>query len=153
MKTKSWLSLLTIVILAVSVIFYCLSNLEANPVDSVSYRNGVFEGSSRSIYTEENFWGKVKITIEKGKFTKVEFQIIKDENDIFNEFYENNYIGNSQYMQQCRLNWKGVQTYPQLLLDKQNIDQIDAITGATWSFNLFKDSTKAALEKMPLDQP
>lgn len=147
MKTKKWLTLLSIVFLATWIIIYCFSNSLANPSNSVSYQDGVYEGSSRSIYTSENFRGKVKITIEKGKIIDVEFQIINGESDIFHEFYENNYIGNPYYMQQCRNDWKGVITYPRLLLDKQNIDQIDAITGATWSFNLFKDSTKAALEK------
>ena len=118
MDKKNWLSCgLRLTAKLLWIIIYCFSNSLANPSNSVSYQDGVYEGSPTRFIQSGNFWGKVKLTIENGKFTKVEFQIVKDETEIFNEFYENNYIGNPYYMQQCRNDWKGVIAYPRLLLD------------------------------------
>jgi major membrane immunogen (membrane-anchored lipoprotein) len=40
-----------------------------------------------------------------------------------------------------------VQTYPAKFLKVQDIDKVDAITGATWSYNLFKASLAVAMAK------
>lgn len=113
-----------------------------------NYKDGIYHGSSRSIYIYENFWGKVRLTIENGKFANVEFLIVdQDRNEVFSENYERHYAGNNHYIHQCRNEWQGIQTYPQWLLDKQNIADVDAIAGATWSFNIFKDSVYMALRE------
>lgn len=146
MRIKVLLGLLVLFITGSGVYFYCYSSTTSNSTDSLFYKDGVYQGSSRSIYTEENFWGSVTIQIKNGKIATVNYEIInKDSNEVFGEYYENHYAGNLYYMKQCRNDWKGVQTYPQLLLNTQNVCHLDAITGATWSFNLFKDSVKNAL--------
>jgi major membrane immunogen (membrane-anchored lipoprotein) len=76
----------------------------------------------------------------------VQFTVLdKAKNEIFDEKYENHYREIPEYIQQCRNDWQGVQTYPGRLLGAQDINKVDAITGATWSFNLFKASLVAAL--------
>lgn len=150
MKIKTFLILLATVIIGSGVTFYCHSNADNTSTSPYSpcYKDGVYHGYSRSIYIYENFWGKVQLTIKNGKISNVEFQIVdQDKNEIFSETYERHYAGNNYYMEQCRKDWKGIQTYPQLLLEKQNINNLDAITGATWSFNIFKDSVAIALRE------
>ena len=111
------------------------------------YRNGVYSGKSQAHYTNEPYVGNVSIEIKKGTITNVKFSIMDTaRNEIFNEKYEKHFEGNNLYMQQCRNDWKGVQTYPGILLKTQNIEKVDAVSGATWSNNIFKASVRKALE-------
>ncbi len=41
---------------------------------------------------------------------------------------------------QCKNDWKGVRTYPKKLLKIKDINKIDATSGATWSYNIFRAS-------------
>jgi len=49
-------------------------------------------------------------------------------------------------LQQCVEDGHGIEIYPQLLMELQNLDRIDAISGATWSCNNFITSAEKALE-------
>jgi uncharacterized protein with FMN-binding domain len=112
-----------------------------------NYKDGVYEGISRAKYVEEPYWGSVHLTLRNGLVTDISF-VIRDSNlhETFNENYEKHFEGNPVYIQQSRNDWKGVQTYPEKLKRDQDIDKIDAISGATWSFNIFRASVKKALE-------
>ena len=111
-------------------------------------QDGVFEGKSQANYKDEPYVGISKITIENGKISKIDFQIIDtSKNEVFDEKYEKHFIGNELYINQCRNDWKGVQNYPKKLVEKQIIDSVDAVSGATWSYNIFKSSVKVALNE------
>ena len=115
---------------------------------SKKYKNGDFTGISKSIYLRENFYGITTVTISEGKITKVDFSIIDMDNQVFfDEKYEERYKDIPKYVEQCRNEWKAINTYPNILLDKQKIDSLDAITGATWAYNMFQSSLKEALKK------
>lgn len=110
------------------------------------YKDGVYCSRSRAIYTSEPYYGCAKVTIEKGMIVKVDFSILDSAKQVnFDDKYERYFVGNPLYIEQCRNDLKGVKTYPARLLKKQDIDQVDAISGATWSCNLFKASVKKAL--------
>ena len=114
----------------------------------VRYHDGIFEGESQHIYKDEPYWGKVQIRIEKGQLTSVRFTIRDTSlHETFNQFYEKHFEKIPEYVEQCRNDWKGVQSYPARFLEKQNIDKVDATTGATWSYNIFKASADSALKK------
>jgi major membrane immunogen (membrane-anchored lipoprotein) len=121
---------------------------------SGNYKDGSYEGKSRSVYTAEPYWGSVHVTLKNGLFTDINFAI-RDSNlhETFNESYEKHFLAIPEYVQQCRNDWKGVQTYPGKLSETQNPDKIDAISGATWSYNIFRASLKDALKnaKMQTD--
>jgi major membrane immunogen (membrane-anchored lipoprotein) len=53
---------------------------------------------------------------------------------------------NPVYIKQCRKDSKGVRAYPKKLFKTQDIDQVDAMSGATWSYNIFKASVNEALK-------
>ena len=114
----------------------------------LKYKDGVYEGQSQHIYKDEPYWGKVQIMIEYGRFTLVSF-MIRDTNlhETFNQFYEKHFEKIPEYVEQCRNDWKGVQTYPGKLLERQNLNKVDATSGATWSYNIFKASADSALKK------
>jgi major membrane immunogen (membrane-anchored lipoprotein) len=114
----------------------------------IKYQDGIFEGQSQHIYKDEPYWGKVQIKVENGRLTLVSF-MIRDTNlhETFNQFYEKHFEKIPEYVEQCRNDWKGVQSYPGKLLEKQDIKKVDATSGATWSYNIFKASADSALRK------
>jgi major membrane immunogen (membrane-anchored lipoprotein) len=113
-----------------------------------SYKDGTFSGQSQDSYTDEPYWGIVSVSLNNGSFTGVSF-IIRDTalNEKFDTLYAKHFQGNELYIQQCRNDWRGVQIYPEKLMKVQEIDKLDAISGATWSYNIFKASVKDALKK------
>lgn len=111
------------------------------------YVDGIYYGKSKAIYNDENFWGQVRLTIENGKIIDVDFKIIDStSHEIFDYTYEKHYIGNDLYMQQCRDDWQGMLKYPEKLIKHQNMEDVDVISGATWSYNMLKYSTIEALQ-------
>ncbi len=112
-----------------------------------TYKDGTYSGQSRASYTEEPYWGQVLITVKKGYFTSINF-MVRDSNlhETFDANYEKHFEGNPEYIQQTRKDWKGVQTYPKKLAKTQDINKVDATTGATWSYNIFKASITEALK-------
>jgi major membrane immunogen (membrane-anchored lipoprotein) len=112
------------------------------------FQDGTFSGQSRYRYTDEPYWGTVSVTIKNDLITNVFFSIRDSAlHEPFDSIYEKHFQGNDLYIQQCRNDWRGVQSYPGKLIKSQDINKIDAITGATWSCNIFRASLKDALEK------
>lgn len=114
---------------------------------TIVYKDGSYTGTSRAKYIYEPYWGKVNLTIKKGRFTDIVF-IIRDSNlhETFGGNYEKHFIGNPEYIMQSRNDWKGTQTYPKKLAGKKNPGKVDAISGATWSYNIFRASVDDALK-------
>jgi major membrane immunogen (membrane-anchored lipoprotein) len=112
-----------------------------------NYPDGIYFGQSRHTYTDEPYWGNVHITVNNGVITGINF-MIRDSNlhETFNENYEKHFLGNPVYIQQCKNDWNGVQTYPKKLIEIQDTNKIDAMSGATWSYNIFRASTKEAFK-------
>lgn len=114
---------------------------------AVIFKDGTYVGKSRASYTSEPYWGIVHLTVRKGSFTEINFTIRDSTlHETFNENYEKHFQGNPVYIQQSRNDWNGVQTYPKKLSEIQNIDKLDALSGATWSYNIFRASAKEALK-------
>lgn len=133
-------------------ILFFIAATTTQSVDSkggtIKLNDGTYLGSSTAQYTNEPYIGKTTIVIDKNKIVKVEFQIIDTTaNEVFGSDYEKHFPDNELYRQQCRNDWKGVTHYQQELLKKQDIDAVDAVSGATWSYNIFKASVKKALVK------
>lgn len=114
---------------------------------TVPYKDGVYKGKSRSVYVQEPYWGKVAITVKNGKISNVDFVVIDSaKNEVFDDNYEKYFEGNDNYIQQCRNDREGIKIYPSVVVEKQKLDDVDAISGATWSYNLLKASMKEALK-------
>jgi len=151
---KAGISLFIVIVMALITAssFYNGQDLNSNesPVQDtvIKYLDGIYDGLSRHTYTDEPYWGKARIFINKGKLTGIDF-MIRDSNlhETFSNKYKKHFKGNREYIQQCLNDWKDVRTYPKKLLDSQNINEIDALSGATWSYNIFKASIGEALKK------
>jgi uncharacterized protein len=113
-----------------------------------AYSDGFYQGMSRGEYIYEPYWGICRLKIEKGLFTEVNF-IIRDSSlhEMFDGQYEKHFAGNPDYILQSRNDWAGVQAYPKKLSEVQDTGKLDAITGATWSYNIFRASVREALKK------
>ncbi len=110
------------------------------------YNDGTYTGISRAGYTDEPYYGTATITIENGKLTTIKF-FVRDtiRHEYMDNKYEKYFVGNDEYIKQCRNDWKGIQSYPDSLLKHQDLDKVDVISGATWSYNIFKASAQEAL--------
>lgn len=113
-----------------------------------SWKDGQYTGVSRSFYTQEPFYGFTTLTIDNGRITGVAFYIRDSmKHEYFDDQYERYYTGNAIYIDQCRNDRKGIISYPDSLLKYQELDKVDVISGATWSYNIFKASAGNALRK------
>ena len=111
------------------------------------YTDGVYKGKTQAQYTYEPYVGYISITIKNGWPIDAEFKIVDTaKNEVFNELYEKNFEGNEHYIDQCRNDWKGIQTYPNVFMKFQDIEKVDVITGATWSYNFFRFAALDALK-------
>ena len=136
-------------IISILLIFIVISETSNNSVKKNSQQeNRIYTASSQAYYTNEPYVGTVTIEISNQKITKVEFQIMDTlKNEVFGSDYDKHFSDNVLYQEQCHNDWKGVQLYPAKLIEKQNIDSVDAISGATWSYNIFNAAVKRALNK------
>jgi len=120
---------------------------------TIMAQNGTFEGRSHSIYKDEPYKGVTRVTVQNGKIQNVTFEIIDTvKNELFDQNYSSHFPNQPVYQKQCVEDWKGVLLYPTQLIKKQNITDVDAITGATWSYNMFISSASIALKKAKVKQ-
>lgn len=110
------------------------------------YIDGVYKAKSHAQYTYEPYVGYITITIKNGWPIDAEFKIVDTaKNELFDERYEKNFEENQHYIDQCRNDLRGVKAYPGILTKAKDIGKVDAITGATWSYNIFKEAANKAL--------
>jgi len=155
LKMKNLKYFISICIIIIAFIFLSfegsvLTDISYNLLqDSASnYMDGNYKGESRASYTAENYWGHVSITVEEDMFTEIDF-FIRDSSrhEFVDSMYGvNHYSDNLIYFEQCMNEDKAIKIYPQSLIESQDLDNVDAITGATWSYEIFMASTKDALK-------
>ncbi|MCK9171456.1 MAG: FMN-binding protein [Treponema sp.] len=113
-----------------------------------SLKDGTYKGESQASYTQEPYWGECKLTVKNDKIISFDFYIIdKDKNQIFDKDYEKVFAGNDEYILQCRNDLKGIEQYVKAYKKNMNMNDVDAVSGATWSYNIFKATVEQALKK------
>jgi len=133
-------------LLAILVLAFVLCSVGINK--KKQYKDGVFTGESRSKYNHEPYWGQATIEIKDDKIISMTFKIVdKEKNEVFGPDYEQHYKDIPTYIQQCRNEVKGIQAYSEKYLKTKDIDKVDAISGATWSYNFFRDAINITLEQ------
>jgi major membrane immunogen (membrane-anchored lipoprotein) len=129
-------------VLAVAVsIFLVMGLLGGCGSAKVTYKDGTYEAKSDP--DKEGNSGTIKITVSGAKITAVEWKeyyngALKDEN-------YGKESGDKVYAiaQKAR---KGSSTYPNKLIEVQNPEKVDAVSGATQSNELFKKLAQQALK-------
>lgn len=131
-----------------TLIFFSLFSCILIACSKGLYKDGCYIGKSQASYDNEPYVGYVTLSIKDGCPIKVEFQIIDTtKNESVNDKYVKYFEENEHYIKQCRNDWKGIQIYPCQYLKKHDLEKVDAISGATWSFNFFNYAAIEALKK------
>ncbi|MBH1941847.1 FMN-binding protein [Mobilitalea sibirica] len=116
-----------------------VENTSENDGDiNIAYKDGTYE--YETVADAEGFKTKGTVTIENGKIAKVDWTIFDTYRDDrpFDETYEEVYEGNDLYMQQSRDDWNGSRGYAEKLIETQDLEEVDAVSGATWTNRKFK---------------
>jgi len=97
-------------------------------------------------------WGgsaKVEIIVKDGKIVSCKFESYEKDGKLKDDDYgkENGEIKNIGTYKIAQNAMLEAAKYPDMLLQSQDIEELDALSGATVSFNLFKDAVKQIMEK------
>ena len=101
MKTISVITVILLIMMAFSSPDRGHHPADLNIRDSLAnYQDGTWEGQSRAMYTDEPYWGKVRVKIKKGKPVRVSF-MIRDSalHETFTDQYKVHFKDNAEYMQ------------------------------------------------------
>lgn len=99
----------------------------------VSYQDGTYEGESEK--DERGAYGTITLVIEGGKITSADYEEIMSDGKPKGKDY--------QYQTSVESQPK----YEAALVEKQDPDTVDSISGATATWKKFKTAAKAALDK------
>ena len=121
----------------------------------VSYKDGEYDGRSADFINEDesdeagNGYGVVKIKIEGGKITECDYKTYELDGTLKDENYgkENGEIKNKDFYQKAQRARNACDNYSQQLVAKGDIDEVDAVSGATVNYNEFKEAVAEALKK------
>lgn len=137
MKSKKILSLLAVAALATTVLVGCGSK------DEAAFKDGNY--SKESAADDRGYVAKIDIEVKDGKITTVKYDetnaegVAKTTDEAYNKMMLDNGMKSSP-----------ATAFPELekaLVEKQNVEEVDAVTSVTTSSNSFKDLATKALEE------
>ncbi len=110
---------------------------------SRGYRDGVYEGE----YRNENGGGgtKVVLEIENNAIVGCQMTATDAEGHVKDENYGKN--DSEANYRLCQISVAGMRQYPGELLRTQDIDKVDAVSGATVTHREFQIAVRQALQK------
>ncbi len=109
---------------------------------SMKFNDGVYIGKSEG--GEPISYTVVKLEIKDNKIIKSESKFLDSNKNIKDENYGKN-IGEKKY-KMAQKAVAGMKKYDQLLIEIQNPDEVDAVSGATISGKLFREAVWNALK-------
>ena len=112
-----------------------------------SYKDGTYSAKSSS--DERGAVGEITLTIQQGKITKADYKGLQKDGKIKDLEYgkTNGKIENAEFYKKAQQAVKGAATYAPKLLEMQNVEKVDSISGATVSYKQFSEAVKLALEQ------
>lgn len=112
---------------------------------SGNYKDGSYQYVGKK--DSENYHVEGTMVVNNGAIQSMDWKIVDDARGrVFDETYEE-VFGIDLYIQQCRDNLSGMRGYVPALLDTQNPDDVDAVSGATWAYKKFEEAAKALLKQ------
>jgi major membrane immunogen (membrane-anchored lipoprotein) len=137
---------------AAILLFAVLAAGQGGPVGASgatgALKDGIYHGESQSRYTSEPYWGEAYVEVSGGRVARVAFFILdKSRDEVFDQNYEGHYKGNAAYVQQCRNELAALPLFLRALEATGDPDRIEAVSGATWSRNILRDSASIAIAK------
>lgn len=109
-------------------------------------KDGTFTGQSKP--NDRGGYTELTITIENHKITAAKFVGYNKDGSIKGEDYgkTNGKIENKVYYNKAQMALQANTSYAEALLQKQEVNKVDGISGATDSYILFFDASQKALE-------
>ncbi|EIW20562.1 MULTISPECIES: FMN-binding protein [Pelosinus] len=152
---RRWLCMAAAGVLIGLLLTGCSSNQKANTVHndsshsehSHSYKDGTY--TAKSSPDERGAVGEITLTIQQGKIAKADYRGIQKDGKVKDIDYgkTSGKIENPEFYQKAQQGVKGAAAYGPKLIETQNIDQVDSISGATVSHKQFTEAAKSALDQ------
>ena len=120
--------------------------------NNVSYKDGVYEGKS-SVHDSEDGggagYGVVTITISGGEITDCVYLTYEPDGTLKDENYgkQDGEVANADFYNKAQRAVMASTKYGEQLKATKNVKEVDAITGATISYNEFEEAVADALEQ------
>ena len=122
---------------------------------SKSYADGTYTAQSQEYVNDEddstagNGYGVVELTISGGAISACTFKTYELDGSLKDEEYgkENGEIANKDFYNKAQKALAACDKYAQQLVEKGDIKEVDAISGATVNYNEFKEAVGEALKQ------
>jgi len=124
-------------------LFYCLAAAIFMITGCSSLRDGKYEG--RSTDDSRGAYGIVSLEVRNGKIATVEFLQYNADGTVKDETYGREWGEENYKMAQKALEHS--RKYAERLLETQDVEKVDVITGSTTSWKQFKEAARDALAK------
>ncbi|MDR1616808.1 MAG: FMN-binding protein [Syntrophomonadaceae bacterium] len=115
--------------------------------DVSAYKDGIYTGKSSE--DDKGAYGEVTITIAGGKVTDCSFVTWKQDGIIKDENYGkvNGEITNREYYEKAQLSVDAMEQYARRFAESGYLSEVDAVSGATISYDQFLEAAQDALEQ------
>jgi major membrane immunogen (membrane-anchored lipoprotein) len=119
-----------------------------------SYLDGTYTGQSSVYESDEdddngNGYGVVTITIENGQITGCIYDTYEPDGTLKDSDYglQDGEVSNRDYYNKAQKAVAACEKYAESLVETKDIDEVDAVSGATINYNNFKEAVKDALKQ------
>ena len=136
-----------IILFSVFIIGICSCSKNNEPVQHITYKDGVYKAFS-SIKDDWGGTAEVEIHIKNNQITECIFISYEKNGNVKGSEYGkvDGVIKNMGLYKIAQASVLRSAEYGKKLNEVQNIDKVDAISGATVSYKLFKDAVEIALQ-------
>ena len=134
MKHRSMIVLIIIMLAAAAAGFFLLRW-------PVALKDGTYEASASGAFGDTC----VLLTLREGRIVDCELTAIDKEGKVKDEHYGEG--GGEADRRMAQIALQGMRQYPGMLLEAQDVEKLDAVSGATVTFREFQAAVKEALEK------
>lgn len=109
------------------------------------YQDGVYTAQSGP--DERGAVGQITVTVQAGKITRAEYEGVQKDGRIKDADYgkTSGKVENKDFYDKAQKAVKGAQTYAPKLVEAQDPEKVDSVTGATVSYRQFVEAAKKAL--------
>jgi major membrane immunogen (membrane-anchored lipoprotein) len=121
---------------------------------SKSYVDGTYMGQSSVYESDEddgngNGYGVVELTIKDGQIAECTFTTYEPDGTLKDSDYgmQNGEVANRDYYNKARKAIAACEKYASNLIEANDVDEVDAISGATINYNNFKEAVQDALKQ------
>lgn len=110
-----------------------------------AYKDGTY--TAKSSPDERGAIGEITLTIKEGKITQADYKGIQKDGKVKDVDYgkTNGKIENPEFYKKAQQGLKGAMSYGPRLIETQNLDKVDSVSGATLSYKQFTEAGHKAL--------